>query len=539
MKYINVCYEKADIPKKLMRKDERYMVRLTPSQWLKKALEICVSILAFSEPDNMQIDWKTLENEYQVFDLSERHEIHRLFREQLAAAEGVYVVSCLINYTKIQDFWDDLVWYLLRDDFDCFTSSMLEIQLGIYNSVSYAEMCKIHRKNVKCIAREVGINFPWIEQGKRNSKRIVIITEQLLLGTRHAPTKVVLDFARLLQKNLGYEVRLFICPSNRVLAHEVWIKTFGYHGETERKYIQISDRGEEIDAWCFPMAGCSTQDYAEMLSLIYEWKPLFVLNMGVNNPVADLPRMFTTLVAMGMTIECPVSEADILIRYIHKEPQYENEYMKALKPYQKQIFMEEKLPAIIQKAEKQYTRLELGLPQEKFLVAVVGNRLDIEIDQEFVQVMRQILLAHSEVMFVIIGLVEKLPEYLNDKIFQNRVYYLGYCRDLIGTYSVLNLYLNPRRIGGGWSSAIALAAGIPVLTLPECDVAYNVGEDFIVNNYKELLNEMACYVSDSKFYETKRKKALLVAESFGEEKMVAYITKLVAKIKETMENDSI
>lgn len=517
------------------------MVRLTPSQWLKKALEICVSMLAFSEPDNIQMDWKTLEKEYQVFDLNERHEIHRLFREQLAAAEGVYVLSCLIHYAQIIDFWGDLAWYLERYEFDCVTGSMLEaqIQLGGCKGISYTEMRKIHRKNVECFAREVGINFPRIGQKKRNSKRIAIITEQLLLGTGHAPTKIVLEFARLLQKNLGYEIRVFICPSNRVLAHEVWVKTWRYNGETERKYIEINDRGTVINTWWFPMGGCSTQDYADMLSMIYEWKPLFVLNMGVNNPVADLPRIFTTLVAMDMTIECPVSEAEILIRYIHKGPQFENEYMEVLQSYQKQVFMEAKLPVLIEKVEKQYTRLELGLPQEKFLVAVVGNRLDTEIDQEFVEVMRQILLAHSEVVFVIIGLVEKLPEYLKDKIFQKRVYYLGYCRDLIGTYSVLNLYLNPRRIGGGWSSAIALAAGLPVVTLPECDVAYNVGEDFIVNNYEELIHEMACYVSDSNFYETKRKKALLVAESFGEEKMMAYITKLIAKIQETMENDSI
>ena len=78
-----------------------------------------------------------------------------------------------------------------------------------------------------------------------------------------------------------------------------------------------------------------------------------------------------------MTTECPVSEADILIRYVPGTGAYEEACKKELLPYQKQIFMQEKLPVIAQEAEKECVPDELGLPEGKFFVAVVGNRLDL------------------------------------------------------------------------------------------------------------------------------------------------------------------
>ena len=53
---------------------------------------------------------------------------------------------------------------------------------------------------------------------------------------------------------------------------------------------------------------------------------------------------------------------------------YEEACKKELLPRQKQIFMQEKLPVIAQEAEKNVPD-ELGLPEGKFFVAVVGNRL--------------------------------------------------------------------------------------------------------------------------------------------------------------------
>ena len=83
---------------------------------------------------------------------------------------------------------------------------------------------------------------------------------------------------------------------------------------------------------------------SRMLHMIAAWKPWLVLELGVTNPLADLCREFTATVAMAMTTECPVSEADILIRYVPGTGAYEEACKKELLPRQKQIFMQEQLP---------------------------------------------------------------------------------------------------------------------------------------------------------------------------------------------------
>ena len=53
-----------------------------------------------------------------------------------------------------------------------------------------------------------------------------------------------------------------------------------------------------------------------MFSEIYKFNPLFVFEMGVFNPVADVLHEFTTVVNLNMVTDAPVSEADIFIRTV-------------------------------------------------------------------------------------------------------------------------------------------------------------------------------------------------------------------------------
>ena len=112
------------------------------------------------------------------------------------------------------------------------------------------------------------------------------------------------------------------------------------------------------------------------------------MRVEVTNPLMDLLQgIYSRRFAYAMTTECPVSEADILIRYVPGTGAYEEACKKELLPRQKQIFMQEKLPVSAQEAEKECVPDELGLPEGKFFVAVVGNRLDLEIDEAFLNIM--------------------------------------------------------------------------------------------------------------------------------------------------------
>lgn len=97
-------------------------------------------------------------------------------------------------------------------------------------------------------------------------------------------------------------------------------------------------------------------------------------------------------------------------------------------------------------------------------------------------------------------------------------------------YRVTDLYLNPERAGGGFSSVMALMAGIPVLTLPDCDVARMAGEAFTVPDYEAMADAAAAYVSDTEFYQRQAEKANETKEQNSPLKMEAYAKELLSGI---------
>lgn len=508
------------------------MRSITPVQWLQEVVKLCMGTLPI---ESKEIDYRFAELE-RVFDKLtniERKYIHKLIREQFEVNDGLYILSFLVNYMKHKEFLQDVVYNLMRGEFDCFTRSMLEIQIQFEEeNISYSQMRKIHRKSAECFEKELECNLPYISGENRNRKRIAIVTEQLLVGSKHAPTDVVLRFAYIFQKYLGFEVLIFVCTSNQFLPIFLWVNTKGYNGR-EKGNIQINYMDEKIDVCNFPMNGADCNDYVEMLTLLHQWNPLFVINMGVMNPIAELPQKFTMVVAMGMTIECPVSDAEVLIRYGLTSAEKEMEYQQELLEYQTQLFTE-KMPVVVEMSGKKFTRVELGLSEESFLIAVVGNRLDKEVDEKFAEVMKRILRSVSKTEFVIIGDVEKIQRYFEEEIFQKRIHYLGFCSELYGTYCTIDLYLNPKRLGGGFSSAIALGAGVPVVTLPECDVAYNTGEDFVVHSEEEMVATVIRHATDSQYHKEKIKQAQKAAETNSIQKLVDYVGNLVERIQEIM-----
>ena len=53
----------------------------------------------------------------------------------------------------------------------------------------------------------------------------------------------------------------------------------------------------------------------------------------------------------------------------------------------------------------------------------------------------------------------------------------------------------------------ALSKGIPVVTTEFGDVYTNAGEEFVVEDYEEMLQTILRYVEDKEFYEEMSKKA--------------------------------
>ena len=511
------------------------MEYLSPIKWIQEVTQSCLDYITYMEHNEKLLTYvTTLREAFENFPENEKHKIHMLLMEKFEVKDSVLILSYIINVVHIEEFITDVAKQIYIGDYDSLTKIMLEIQLVFHENTDRQLQHDIHHKNIIELKSNLKMKYSYIPISKRDKKKIVIITEQLLPNSYHAPTLMTLESAYVLQKYFDYEVRIITCTSNKRLAPTVWIEVQGFNSSGSG-YQQWLYKGMEISVYQYPMDSCTINDYKEMLQKIYQYNPLFVLNMGVNNPISDLPHFFTTVVARDMSTQVPVSEADIVI--LGGSCIEEDEAIKELDWSQKQIVMEQKFPVIVNKSDHIFTRRELNLPEDKFLVCIVGNRLDKEVDKNFICYMQSILSKSPKIDFVIIGDTERLQSKFSQTIYETRVHFLGFCKDLIGVYHILDLYLNPKRLGGGWSSAIALQAGLPVVTLPNCDVAYNVSENFIVSNERKMVETVLRYASDEQYYKKQADMARICCARESEEQSIAYITELLNKVKEAMFDD--
>lgn len=496
------------------------------TDWIKSTVRVCITE-ELSEYDK-KVEFHKLEKLYHTFSSEEKENIRNIVKLQFEPNDIIYIYSCFLNYMGNEEFAEIIIDTILEGDFDAGIGSMLELQT--YNQhfrYLYKKIRAFHRKNVEKFDQILQVAYPYTEVKNRNSKRIVVVTEQLL-GELHAPTKVVLNFLYSLKK-MGYNLLLFVCPCDGGLPEDLWYQPMNMNSDPNFRNLPVKRyyQDEIFEGYQINMTQTSLKEYHMMLRLIHTWNPIFVLDLGTANPVVDLVGKFTTLVSWEMSLACPVSEGDVLIRLDRTEERLENEYEDALRKHQTQIFMGENFPVLIDSPDGSCTREQMKLPKNRFLIAIVGNRLASELDEQFLSIMRTILKEIDTSDFVIIGKFDELKEKFVDGIFQNRVYFLGFQEKLVDVYSVLDLYLNPDRAGGGFSSAMALIAGIPVVTLPDCDVSYNVGEEFVVKDYDDMIKTVARYVTDQTFYKQKASKAERYKEQNTDAKLRKYMEKLL------------
>lgn len=513
--------------------EQNYMI------WVRNALALCVN--AFQEENElMKKEFAELAEVFSSFRLQEKLSVFELIGNSLQDNHMaiVNIYSCIIQNTGLQDFEKPLMNHLLSCDYDVLAGCMMELQVMRIIKGCYSEKRSLHRRNAQKLRQEVGQEWSYTPVKSRNPKRIVIITEQLM-SFSHAPTAVVLNIAYVLKKQMHYEVFIFICPCDGELSTEMWYRSRYMDSVDGFRDKQINTRykdevfpGYQIN---MDMPDC-IQKYSMMLAAIREWNPAFVLGLGVVNPVLDLVNEFTTVASMALSATCPVSDSEILFRLERQKEEIEQEYEAAFRQNQTQIFMETTLPVIVEKQiSGNPSREELGLPLDKFIIVIVGNRLDQEIDVKFIELMKSVLVKYPDCVFAIVGTVTQLRDYFEEEKYQDRIFYLGFRSDLFGTYRVMDLYLNPKRTGGGWSSAMALMTGVPVVTLPNCDVAYNVGDKFIVSDYEEMKATINRYLTEPDFMGKMKQYAAECGAENTEEQMIKFVQSMIDGIKVVLE----
>lgn len=421
----------------------------------------------------------------------------------ICAYKRNYLINHLIDHVMCDSYLIaaekfNLYFWLVRYEF--LNSQVFDVTCNDKMKVLYSHILDSYKK-------ELDLQSKYICKENRN-QNLIFVTVGQFLGLSHGPTKTTLDRCEVLETQMGK--RTFIINTAEMFApggasvacyHAIYP---GYSDELSNKEI-IEYNGRKYSYFQCEKNMPNLDVIREVTAVVQEEKPYFILNIGGNSILTDVcsqivPTISLSTVPSNMTTTR--GQFQIIGRCITEKD--------------KQIVKELGLPTdhLIQtlftssfkKQTHKYRRQDLGMPGDGFIVLMVGGRLGQEIDREFEDLIEELM--DEDIYFAFMGnysdydrVCERHP------IFNKYGLNLGFQQDALAVNELCDLYLNPKRVGGGTSVAEALYKGLPAVTLDFGDVGLGAGKEFCVTDYDEMKETVIRYKTDRQFYLEKSKKA--------------------------------
>ncbi|CBS86816.1 protein of unknown function; putative Glycosyltransferase domain [Azospirillum lipoferum 4B] len=311
--------------------------------------------------------------------------------------------------------------------------------------------------------------------GKPATGRVVMVTNQFL-SDQHQPSRDLLTQVVRLQRELGRTVLALNTNMMPDRYHSPFIPPFAAAVEERLSGDQTIRFGNDTVRLLSSTApGITAGKLNGFFSAVEEFDPDLVIAFGGSVIVADLLVATRPLLCIPTTSGQTISLADIVLDYGGRTvPPGDGRLARSWRPF--------RLGMALRQDDDVASRAEFGAADDAFLYVVVGNRLDTEVDTAFIALLEQVLDAvpHGEVLFA--GPVDTLPKRLADSRHAARFRCLGHVERIGALLRLCDVFLNPRRTGGGGSAAHALASGLPILAFDSGDVASIAGPGFLVSD---------------------------------------------------------
>lgn len=380
-----------------------------------------------------------------------------------------------------------LMWQFLRLDFSFPTEK----------KPTYQNHWFLYKKIFNSFNKHLNsINF--ISKEERNDNLIIIMTGQFL-NNAHAPTKLVLERAYHLIKDFNKDVIIIntcelltskgTLPFYKVITANK-ISQYSQVNQVKYKNINIPFYQPSID---MP----NENEIINILSIIQEYKPYFILNVGSANLTADLSCNLLPVISFPTTSDLAISEAQI-----HIDCSKDRDY-SSLDFINNESIIYSNLAHEGVEEKKQYKKEDFNLPKDKFLIVITGNRLDSEINEELIDLLIDIISYNSHIVFI--GHFLKYDFFCNkNSCLKNNSSFLGYQKDLYSLLNLFDLFINPPRVGGGTVAYWAILNQLPIITLNYGDVNNLTNQEFSVKNIQEMKKVIINYISNKEFYNNKK-----------------------------------
>jgi hypothetical protein len=288
----------------------------------------------------------------------------------------------------------------------------------------------------------------------------------------HTPTGLALQHAKILLE-LGLEVQVF---SGQEL---LMANMPDYLGNMGRVMVAAPDMDEL--ARLVP-AGVRLTLGDPRFSLMRRWQgmlaevagfdPDLVLFVGLNSPV--VAPLFRARPVLGLCVHSvqPMAPVDV---WLTATPSMACRWATAWGPpfppawghYHSYRIALKLLGGLI-------TRADLGVAEDSLVLVTVGARLGSEISGVWAARMTELMGRCSGVVWVLVGGDGVRPAALGD-VPRDRITVLPHSEDIRGLLRCCDVYVNPPRLGGGFSVAEAMAEELAVVAFADSDGGNKIG----------------------------------------------------------------
>lgn len=368
------------------------------------------------------------------------------------------------------------------------------------------QMWQLFQIIVQRFQEENELYYSYIPREERDENFILVLTEQVL-GEFHGPTKTAFDRAKVIVANMKKETLIINTGETlSVIGQLPWFCVFeGTYSEAYSNLDKIEWKGCTI-----PFLQCENnmpdgQMLRELLDYMTKRKPLCIVCIGGTGILASLSSQIAPTVTINL---CPsdIARTNTAFQAVGAPLTEEQKRILQGAGVPEESVIESVFTYSFIEPLQQYTRQQFGIKEDSFLIAVVGARLNVEVRDDFCQMLNEIVSDKIEVAFA--GNFENYDE-VTDKFSNLKAYsyHVGYIEDLPSFSDICDLYINPIRKGAGGSILEMMEHGVPAITTEYGDAASNAGPDFWVKDYQEMQQLILKYYTDKEFYREKVEQA--------------------------------
>ena len=447
---------------------------------------------------NVNSKAKKLKNYINKLNDYEKEKVEQLFIKELENENDIYVIyiSSFLLYTfKKKIYGDEILNATLNSDtLDKNNRFFIMYQLisagftdeNVSKCVESTRLNRIYDKVFYEFEQAVG-ECRFISKKNRNKDLIFIFISQFLTLT-HGPTKTVLDRCYSLSKYMDKIVILINTKELITNKGMIPMDDIGSGSVIEEYKNKENIEFKDIEVPYYQPA-CKMPDVNEcinIVNLVKKHKPYLIFNIGGYSITADLCSKIVPMATISTSGNYSISKTKGQFFIMGRKPmESDYEYISKL-GYEREAIIESPFTFDLKPQTHNYFRKDFGLPEDKFIVTFVGGRLSKEVDEDFIKMLDEI--ACKGCFVVSIGGFE-IPNELASKYpsLNNNFKDLGFQEDILACVDLVDLYLNPKRQGGGTSAVECMYKGKPALSLKCGDVSMLVDENFLVEDYAQMI----------------------------------------------------